>query len=123
VRWITPALIVAMVGLSIAVEVTAYQGQSFPSVADLVIGLGGEASAGLQAQLRAMGDPSVVVGYWAPGIGRYVDDAGASRRLPPDPQTRVELAELSRVLGELDIEGVDELRVAFAQARESLRHR
>ena len=60
------------------------------TVADLVIGLGGEASASLQAQLRrAMGDPSVVVGYWAPDVGRYVDDAGAPLRLPADPQTRV----------------------------------
>ena len=173
------------------------------TVADLVIGLGGEASASLQAQLRrAMGDPSVVVGYWAPGIGRYVDDAGAPLRLPPDPETRVvtyveengaplaalvhdpavardpelltavsaaarlavtnvrlragirerakdltesrrriveeadrqrrdlerelsagsvrQLAEVSRVLGELEIEGVDELRVAFAEAQAEL---
>ena len=60
------------------------------TVADLVIGLGGEASASLQTQLRrAMGDPSAVVGYWAPDIGRYVDDAGAPLRLPADPQTRV----------------------------------
>ena len=60
------------------------------TVADLVIGLGGEASASLQAQLRrAMGDPSVVVGYWAPEIGSYVDDAGAPLRLPTDQRTRV----------------------------------
>jgi signal transduction histidine kinase len=59
------------------------------TVADLVIGLGGEASASLQAQLRrAMDDPSVVVGYWAPEINRYVDDAGTPLRLPADPQTR-----------------------------------
>ncbi len=56
------------------------------TVADLVIGLGGEASASLQTQLRrAMGDPSVVVGYWAPDVGRYVDDVGAPLRLPADP--------------------------------------
>jgi len=60
------------------------------TVADLVIGLGGAASASLQAQLRrAMGDPSVVVGYWAPEIGLYVDDDGGPLRLPADPQTRV----------------------------------
>ncbi|HVK45138.1 MAG TPA: ATP-binding protein [Micropruina sp.] len=60
------------------------------TVADLVIGLGGEASASLQAQLRrAMGDPSAVVGYWAPEIGSYVDDAGTPLRLPADPRTRV----------------------------------
>ena len=60
------------------------------TVADLVIGLGGEASASLQTQLRrAMGDPSAVVGYWAPEIGSYVDDIGAPLRLPADPQARV----------------------------------
>ena len=47
------------------------------AAADLVVGLGDGASASLQTQLRrAMGDPSVVVGYWAPDVGRYVDDAG-----------------------------------------------
>jgi hypothetical protein len=58
------------------------------TVADLVIGLGGEASASLQVQLRrAMGDPSVVVGYWAQDIGRYVDDGGMEVLLPADHDT------------------------------------
>ena len=59
------------------------------TVADLVIGLGGEASASLQAQLRrAMGDPTVMLGYWAPDSGRYVDDIGAEVELPADDATR-----------------------------------
>lgn len=48
------------------------------AAADLVIGLGDGASASLQAQLRlALGDPTVIVGYWAPAVGRYVDELGA----------------------------------------------
>ncbi len=59
------------------------------TVADLVIGLGGEGSASLQAQLRrAMGDPSVVIGYWAPDSGRYLNDVGAEVELPVDDATR-----------------------------------
>jgi signal transduction histidine kinase len=59
------------------------------TVADLVIGLGGEASASLQAQLRrAMGDPTVTLGYWAPDSGWYVDDIGAEVELPADDATR-----------------------------------
>lgn len=48
------------------------------TAADLVIGLGDE-SASLQARLRrAMGDPSVVVGFWLPDAGRYVDEDGVA---------------------------------------------
>jgi signal transduction histidine kinase len=48
------------------------------TVADLVIGLGGGGELGtLRGQLaRALGDPSVVVGYWIDGRGGYVDDRG-----------------------------------------------
>ena len=31
---------------------------------------------------RALGDPSLVVGYWLPGEGRYVDEAGRPVELP-----------------------------------------
>ncbi len=59
------------------------------TIADLVIGLGGEASASLQVQLRrATGDPSMVVGYWAPDTSRYVDDAGVEVELPADQVAR-----------------------------------
>jgi signal transduction histidine kinase len=52
--------------------------------ADLVIALGRDASASLQSQLRlAMGDPSVVVGYWA--VDRYVDELGIELLLPAGP--------------------------------------
>ena len=60
------------------------------AAADLVIGLGGETSASLQGQVRrAMGDPSVVVGFWDPVGDRYVDDVGAEVELPPDREARV----------------------------------
>ena len=31
---------------------------------------------------RALGDPTLVVGYWLPEQGRYVDEAGRPVRLP-----------------------------------------
>ena len=47
-------------------------------VTDLVIDLGGRADTGmLRDELgRALGDPSLVIGYWLPDERRYVDDAG-----------------------------------------------
>jgi signal transduction histidine kinase len=52
------------------------------TVADLVVGLGGT-GAGLRDQLaRAMGDPTLLVGYWIPEEGRYVDESGAPVELP-----------------------------------------
>lgn len=52
------------------------------TVADLVVGLGGT-GAGLRDQLaRAMGDPTLLVGYWIPEEGRYVDESGGPVELP-----------------------------------------
>jgi signal transduction histidine kinase len=47
-------------------------------VTDLVVDLGGRADTGtLRDELsRALGDPMLVLGYWLPDEGRYVDDAG-----------------------------------------------
>ncbi len=47
-------------------------------VADLVVDLGKRTDTRtLRSELgRALGDPSLVVGYWLPEEGRYVDDAG-----------------------------------------------
>ncbi len=56
------------------------------TVADLVTQLGGEPGPqGVESALRrALGDPSLVLGYWvADGGGRYVDDAGAPLDLRP----------------------------------------
>jgi signal transduction histidine kinase len=53
-------------------------------VADLVVDLGKRADTRtLQDELgRALGDRSLVLGYWLPEEGRYVDDAGRRVELP-----------------------------------------
>jgi len=53
------------------------------TVADLVVGLGEREGTSLRDQLaRALGDPSLVVGYWIAEQGGYVDDAGRHVELP-----------------------------------------
>ena len=54
------------------------------ALADLVTGLGGQRDThGLGGALRAaLGDPSLVVGYWTPDQARYVDDQGSRIDLP-----------------------------------------
>jgi signal transduction histidine kinase len=49
------------------------------TVADLVTQLGGHTgTAGLQGELRrALGDPTLTVGFWLPEVDGYVDEAGA----------------------------------------------
>lgn len=75
-------IVVAAVSVMVAGLRFGHWGGS--AAADLVIGLGRDASASLQAQLRrAMGDPSVVVGYWA--VDRYVDELGDELVLPDGP--------------------------------------
>src|SRR5215472_9239076 len=51
----------------------------------LVVNLGEPAAGGvLRDRLaRALGDPTLVVGYWLPGQCRYVDEAGRPVALPP----------------------------------------
>jgi signal transduction histidine kinase len=53
-------------------------------VTGLVVDLGARVGSGpLRARLaRALGDPSLVVGYRVPGTGALVDEAGGSVRLP-----------------------------------------
>ena len=53
-------------------------------VADLVVDLGKQADTRtLRDELgRALGDRSLVLGYWLPEEGRYVDDAGRTVELP-----------------------------------------
>lgn len=50
----------------------------------LVVDLGEPATGGvLRDRLaRALGDPTLVVGYWLPGQGQYVDEAGRPVALP-----------------------------------------
>jgi signal transduction histidine kinase len=54
------------------------------AVTGLVVDLGEPAEGGvLRDRLaRALGDPSLVVGYWLPGQGCYVDEAGRPVALP-----------------------------------------
>jgi signal transduction histidine kinase len=54
------------------------------AITGLVVDLGELGDAGtLRDRLaRALGDPSLVVGYWLPGEGRYVDEAGRPVELP-----------------------------------------
>jgi signal transduction histidine kinase len=55
------------------------------SVTGLVVDLGEPAAAGpLRERLaRTLGDPTLVVGYWLPEEGRYVDEGGRPVELPP----------------------------------------
>ncbi|MDQ3505718.1 MAG: hypothetical protein M3446_08480 [Actinomycetota bacterium] len=60
------------------------------TVADLVVGLGEREGTSLRDQLaRALGEPSLVVGYWIAEQGGYVDDAGRHVELPAKAGERV----------------------------------
>jgi len=54
------------------------------AVTGLVVDLGEPAAGGMLRDrlARALGDPTLVVGYWLPEQGRYVDEAGRTVRLP-----------------------------------------
>jgi signal transduction histidine kinase len=54
------------------------------AVTKLVVDLGGDAEAGtLRARLaHALGDRSLVIGYWLPEAGGYIDEAGNAVGLP-----------------------------------------
>jgi signal transduction histidine kinase len=54
------------------------------AVTGLVVDLGelGDAGSLRDRLARALGDPSLVVGYWLAGDGRYVDEAGRPVQLP-----------------------------------------
>jgi hypothetical protein len=61
------------------------------AITGLVVDLGELGDAGtLRDRLaRALGDPSLVVGYWLPGEGRYVDEGGRPVELPSTGAERV----------------------------------
>ena len=60
------------------------------TVADLVVALGERAGTGtLRDQLaKALGDPSLIVGYWIAEPARYVDDGGRPVELPVPGEDR-----------------------------------
>ena len=55
-----------------------------PGIADLVIALGHDSGPGAidRALAAAVGDPTIIVGYWSSDAGGYLDDSG--RPLTPD---------------------------------------
>ena len=61
------------------------------TVADFVTQVGARPDLGTLtgALQRALGDPSVALGYWLPDQHRYVDDAGQSFELPLDDSSRI----------------------------------
>ena len=75
--------VVASVAIALLVDLLSGRWAA-ATVADLVIGLGRRRGLGtLRGQLaRALGDPSVVVGYWIAQRGGYVDDRGRPVELP-----------------------------------------
>ena len=80
---------------------------SGPVMTDLVVELGEARSAtAREALARALGDPSLQVGYWRPAVGRY--EAGRLGAQPQQPRRRV---------GDPDVGGGDG-RVALAEAGE-----
>jgi signal transduction histidine kinase len=59
------------------------------AVTDLVVELGQTRSGTLRDALaRALGDPSLELGFWLPGEGVYVDPEGHPLRLPPSDSPR-----------------------------------
>lgn len=59
------------------------------TVTGLVVDLGERGAGPLRDRLaRALGDPTLVVGYWLPEQGRYVDEAGRPVELPAAEEER-----------------------------------
>lgn len=66
------------------------------AVADLVVELGEARSGTLRGELsRALGDPSLEIGYWLPDRGNYVDAEGRALTLP-EPGSGRSLTVLER---------------------------
>jgi signal transduction histidine kinase len=111
------------------------------AITGLVVDLGELGDAGtLRDRLaRALGDPSLLVGYWLPGEGRYVDEAGrpvelpiagAERAMTPIQQDGEPVAALvhdASVLGDprlvADVAAAARLAVANARLQAEVRSR
>jgi len=76
----------ALCGLSVGLLVGLLRGSwERADVADLVVELGATRSGTLRDELaRALGDPSLQVGYWVPASAGFVDSNGRPVRIP-DP--------------------------------------
>ena len=78
------ALIALAVGLLVALLLSSWERTG---VSDLVVELAvGRASSVATSLARALGDPTLQVGYWVPERGGYVDAAGRPVNLP-DPNS------------------------------------
>ncbi len=73
------------------------------TVADLVTQLGGRGdTSGLRGELqRALGDPTLTLGYWLPEQRRYVDDDGLPLDLRDDPRAVTAIEESGQPLAVL----------------------
>ena len=81
---------IALVALAVGLlaELVRAPWESAP-VTDLVVELGGVSSGTLRDALaRALGDPTLRIGYWRPEAGAYVDAAGDRVELPERGEPR-----------------------------------
>jgi signal transduction histidine kinase len=75
----------ALIGMALLLAaVPTYEGRARATLVDLVVELGPARRSRTvrDALARALGDPSLEVGYWLPAAGRYVDFAGRPVELP-----------------------------------------
>jgi signal transduction histidine kinase len=87
----------ALCGLSLGLLVGLFRGSwERAEVADLVVELGETRSGTLRDELaRALGDPSLQVGYWVPESAGFVDSEGRPLRLP-DPGSERSMTMVER---------------------------
>jgi signal transduction histidine kinase len=77
-----------LAGVLLAGLLSPSWGQS--AVTDLVVELGERRSGALRGELaRALGDPSLAVGFWLPTAGAYVDSEGRPFALPDQPERSI----------------------------------
>jgi signal transduction histidine kinase len=88
---------VALCGLSVGLLVGLLRGSwERAEVADLVVELGETRSGTLRDELaRALGDPSLQVGYWVPESAGFVDSEGRPLRVP-DPGSERSMTMVER---------------------------
>jgi signal transduction histidine kinase len=105
-------LTICLIGIGLAADLLLGR-WARGAVTGLVVDLGEPAAGGvLRDRLaRALGDPTLVVGYWLPGQDRYVDEAGrpvalpaagAARAVTPVEENGLRIAVLVHDLAVLD---------------------
>jgi signal transduction histidine kinase len=135
---LTYDLVVGLIGATLCAGLL-WGGWARAAVTGFVVDLGEPGRAGtLRDRLaRALGDPSLVLGYWLPDEGRYVDESGSTvelertgRALTPIAQDGEPVAVLvhdEAVLGEpalvADVAAATRLAVANARLQAEVRVR